>query len=143
MSRTPYVAATRATDTLFLLEGTVDKPNRPLEFLKMNHSQMKKQEYMRFGYPQGIFFDKEEEDSPEKNIRRVTPTELTKIHIRRSNGYYIITNDRQDVCEKKEYHFDDIEIPTIVQMKSGFTEIDDLNDSYSLCVLRSFALQNK
>lgn len=124
---TLYVAATRATNTLFLLEGTVDKPNRPLEFLKINHSQMKKQEYMRFrGYPQGIFFDKEEEDNLKKNIRRLTPTELTKFISEEVMDIISPMIDKMFV--KEEYHFDDIEIPTIVQMKSGFyEEVSDLN----------------
>ncbi len=124
---TLYVAATRATDTLFLMEGTVDKPNRPLEFLKKNHNEIKKMDCMRFrGHPQCVFFGKEEDDNLKKNIRRITPTELTKFISEEVMDVISPLVDKMFVKEEK--HFDDIEIPTIVQMRSGFyEEVSDLN----------------
>lgn len=53
---TLYVAATRATHTLYLLESNNFSHDRPLEFLGMNHHQMKTCEFIEFkGHAQTLY----------------------------------------------------------------------------------------
>lgn len=80
---TLYVATTRAIDNLYLLEIDQYATDRPLEFLKMTHHEMKEQEYINFkGIPRSIFYEKTAQIDP-SNVemaptRYITPTELIK-----------------------------------------------------------------
>ena len=77
-----YVAATRATHGLYLLETAGYSNNRPLTFLKKNHIEMKQCDYITFkGNHQSIFPDDDETDEQFANLIKkhiITPTELVR-----------------------------------------------------------------
>ena len=70
---TLYVAATRSTNTLCIMES-----NEPLSFLKQSHTQMNQSNYITFeGIPLGIM-DSQESELVEAEIIKTSPTELIK-----------------------------------------------------------------
>jgi hypothetical protein len=79
---TLYVACTRATHRLYLLESNDRSTDQPLRFLKMNHHEMKTQDYVEFkGNPQTIFYEKDAaalEATETRKTHYVTPTELIR-----------------------------------------------------------------
>lgn len=76
---TLYVATTRATTGLFLLEYSNFADNRSLEFLKMNHYDMKDADYVNFnGETQGIYRDSLKIDPLKMVVRKTTPTDLVR-----------------------------------------------------------------
>jgi hypothetical protein len=81
---TLYVAATRAIDRLYLLEIDQHATDKPLDFLKMTHHEMKERDYIEFkGNPRSIFYESTpQKDDPSKvgsaPTRYITPTELIK-----------------------------------------------------------------
>ena len=126
---TLYVGTTRATKQLFLLETDQYPEDRPLEFLKMTHLQMKEKSYIDFlGMPRTIFYDKVENTDQNKiTTHETTPTELIKFI-------------QESVLEKVQPILDDIfvkvsqenvenlEIPTMTKTSRGFYEdVSDLN----------------
>jgi hypothetical protein len=121
---TMYVACTRATEGLFLLEN--EKYYRPLPFLKLSHTEMQKSEYIDFiGNPLTMAPILEKREKEEK-IKIVTPTSLIQFIPENVLDKIIPILDRIfvsiDVIEKK-----DLEIPSIIQTKNGFEEVSDLN----------------
>lgn len=75
---TLYVATTRATTGLFLLEYNNKAENRSLEFLKMNHYDMKDSEFINFkGDTQGVYYNTVV-DSGKIPVKKITPTELVR-----------------------------------------------------------------
>jgi len=127
---TMYVAATRATHGLYLLETAGYSNNRPLEFLKKNHIEMKQCDYITFkGNHQSIFPDDDEADEQFANLIKkhiITPTELVRF-ISES----VIENispiiDRIFVKESDNTLV--LDIPTVIETKRGFfEEVSDLN----------------
>jgi hypothetical protein len=84
---TLYVGCTRATHRMFLLENNDRPTDQPLRFLKMNHYEMKDQEYIDFkGHPQVLFYEKDPQLAAEeaasaarkRPVHFVTPTDLIK-----------------------------------------------------------------
>jgi AAA domain len=78
---TLYVACTRATHCMFLLESNDKSTDRPLGFLKMDHHSLKAADYVDFkGNPQTIFYERAPKVGEEKpfHIHHVTPTDLIK-----------------------------------------------------------------
>lgn len=127
---TLYVAATRATHGLYLLETAGYSNNRPLKFLKKNHIEMKQCDYITFkGNHQSIFPDDDEQDEQFANLIKkhiITPTELVRF-ISES----VIENispiiDR--IFVKQSDNTLTLEIPTVILTKKGFyEEVSDLN----------------
>ena len=127
---TLYVAATRATQGLYLLESAGYSNNRPLDFLKMNHIEMKQCDYITFkGNHQSIFQNDDERDEQFANLIKkhiITPTELVRF-ISES----VIENispiiDRIFVKENENQFV--LDIPTVIETKKGFfEEVSDLN----------------
>jgi hypothetical protein len=127
---TLYVAATRATQGLYLLETAGYSNNRPLEFLKMNHIEMKQCDYINFkGNHQSIFQDDDERDEMFANLIKkhiITPTELVRFI-----SETVIENispiiDRIFVKENENTLV--LDIPTVIETKRGFfEEVSDLN----------------
>lgn len=73
-----YVAATRATTRLILLENNSKHSSRSLEFLKMNHFDMKKSDFVDFkGNTQGIYYTPDVELS-NVAVKKVSPTDLVR-----------------------------------------------------------------
>ena len=75
-----FVACTRATHTLFLLEGNNHSTDKPLKFLKLSHHDMKKKDFVDFkGNAQTIFYDEPLSLSENKiPSYKISPTELIK-----------------------------------------------------------------
>ena len=125
---TLYVATTRATEGLFLLENEY---NQPLPFLKKNHVQMQKEGLVDFiGNPLTmVSLEKQEKEENRKKldkIKYVSPTQLVQFLSEDLLDFVTPLIDEIyipiDVMEKKE-----LEIPSILQTKNGFEEISDLN----------------
>jgi hypothetical protein len=76
---TLYVATTRATTGLFLLEHNNYADNRSLEFLKMDHYAMKESDYINFsGHTQGIYYASTKLDTSKIPVKNVNPTDLVR-----------------------------------------------------------------
>jgi hypothetical protein len=123
---TLYVATTRASKQLYLLETSGFSSDRPLKFLKQGHIEMKTKPYIDFrGIPQTLF----EEDYQSKNeitINRTTPTKMVK---------FISESVLEEITQVLDEIFvtlipkqSEILLPTIMRTKSGFYEdVSDLN----------------
>jgi len=135
---TLYVAATRATHGLYLLESDNFRTDRPLEFLKQNHIEMKKKDYIIFrGHHQTLFFEDEEEerirDALFQNKHNLTPTELIKFVPESVIEDISTILDRIFVSQNRE--ISDIDIPNIIETRQGFfEEVSDLNGITIPCI---------
>lgn len=125
---TLYVAPTRASEKLFLLESDNFTTDRPLEFLKLGHHDMMKQDYIHFkGQPRSVFYTKPEETkSNEIHAKHyITPTELIKFVaesvLDRISPIIEKIYKREDIGEHSE-----IQIPNIIKTKKGYEEVSDL-----------------
>ena len=125
---TLYVGCTRATHGLFLLEFDQRPTDRPLDFLKMGHHEMKKQEYIKFnGMPRSIFYVDETEAARKSLIdkKSETPTKLIKF----------IPDYILDIITPIIEHIfvsgspgTEITIPSVINTRKGFYEaVSDLN----------------
>jgi len=126
---TLYVAATRATHGLWLLEND---SSRPLEFLKQTHIQMKQSEYIDFkGMPQTIFHDWEKDHKKDAvNIPTyyVTATDLIKFISEPVLEQISPIIDRIFITEIPVQNENEIDIPKIVQVRDGlYEDVSDLN----------------
>jgi len=128
---TLYVATTRASNRLFLLESDEWASDRPLKFLKMSHQEMKIQPYIDFrGIPRSRF----EEEPPASCIKevichKVTPTELTKFI---SESVLEEITGLLDSLFVKEREEKPLELPTIVRTQAGFYE--DVSDLHGIAI---------
>ena len=125
---TLYVATTRASERLYLLESDNFTTDRPLEFLKMGHYDMLKQEYIHFkGHPRSVFYVKNGEQKNVEIIEKhyITPTELIKFvpEVVLDKISHII----EKIYKKDEIgEYSEIPIPNIIKTKRGFEEVSDL-----------------
>ena len=124
---TLYVAATRASECLFLLERDQFQEDRPLSFLKKSHAEMKKMDCVDFKGMTYHSFDGAERIASEVPLKRmVTPTDLVKFipeHVLEE-----ITPYMKQMFRPLRKMGVDIEIPSIVQTDGGFyEEVSDLN----------------
>ena len=125
---TLYVGCTRATHGLYLLEFDQYPNDRPLDFLKMGHHEMKKQNYIKFnGMPRSLFYVDETEAARKSLIdkKSETPTKLIKF----------IPDYILDIITPIIEHIfvvgspgTEITIPSIIYTRKGFYEaVSDLN----------------
>jgi len=142
---TLYVGATRAKKGLYLLESDNFATDRPLEFLKLTHHEMKAKPFVQFkGVPRSIFYKKEGEQAESINLiekHYITPTELIKfipesvieeisplldkIFIRQECTDSYLGAQVDDFGNELS---NEIEIPTVIRTKNGFyEEVSDLN----------------
>ena len=133
---TLYVACTRATHGLFIIErNNAHGRNRPLTFLKMNHHEMKAQNYIDFkGLPQLIFHGGEEETLYNLKIvngravqtHYTTPTDLIKF-IPETTLEEI--NPLLETIFVKMYEDNrfELNIPNIIQTQKHYEDVCDLN----------------
>lgn len=76
---TLYVACTRGQERLYLFEANDQPYNRPLDFLKMNHVEMKQQDFIDFrGNHQLQFYERADEDPDKERKHRLCATGLIK-----------------------------------------------------------------
>jgi hypothetical protein len=122
---TLYVACTRATTRLFVLE--MDS-NRPLKFLKMNHHEMIHSNYIHFkGLPKTVFHKKHGEQEIVSNEHYITPTDLIKFQSESVLEEIIPILDSIFIKISEEEQLV-IDTPNIVKTKKGFYEdVSDLN----------------
>lgn len=134
---TLYVAATRATQGLYLIETAGYSNNKPLDFLKMNHIEMKQCDYITFkGNHQSIFPDDDGQDELFASLIKkhiITPTELVRFI-----SEAVIENispiiDR--IFMKESENTITLDIPTVIETKNGFyEEVSDLNGIAIPCI---------
>jgi len=141
---TLYVATTRATHRLYLLEFGHHATDRPLDFLKMGHHEMISSDFIRFkGTPRIVFYKPNEcEQSSQKIIEKKyeTPTGLIKFisdavmdHISPIiDRIFTCSQIKDSVCDENgELDIENIstilDIPTIIPTEHGFEDISDLN----------------
>ena len=133
---TLYVAATRATQGLYLLESDNYATDRPLEFLKKSHIEMKKCDYINFkGHHQTIFQDEEDMNINDNVVKkhRITPTELVKFISESVIETISPIIDRIFIKETDETIT--LDIPSVIETKKGyFEEVSDLNGIAIPCV---------
>jgi superfamily I DNA/RNA helicase len=133
---TLYVAATRATEGLYLLESNNYATDRPLEFLKKSHIDMKRCDYINFkGHHQTIFQDEEDMNINDNVVKkhRITPTELVKFISESVIETISPIIDRIFIKETDETIT--LEIPSVIETKKGyFEEVSDLNGIAIPCV---------
>ena len=122
---TLYVACTRASNGLYVLESDTRREDRPLEFLQMSHVDMKLVDYVHFkGQQQTLFLQTQE--TPTNLPIKITPTELIKFIPEDTNQHICSILDR--IFVKEQDVIENIEIPGIIQTKNGFyEEVSDLN----------------
>jgi hypothetical protein len=125
---TLYVATTRGTHGLFLLERTNYETDRPLEFLKKDQFEMRKMPNIEFkGTPYFPLYETPEieiEEAVQKHL--VTPTDLIKfIPEAVLEEITPILNNMFKVIQPKGVELD---IPTVIETQGGFfEEVSDLN----------------
>ena len=125
---TLYVAATRATHGLYLLERTNYETDRPLEFLKKDQFEMRKMPAVEFkGTPYFPLFKTPEikiEEAVQKHF--VTPTDLIKfIPETVLEKITPVLNTMFKIVQPKGMELD---IPTVIETAGGFfEEVSDLN----------------
>jgi hypothetical protein len=127
---TLYVACTRATKQLFILEKGEENPtDRPLSFLNLTHNEMKQKPYIRFkGQARTIFYDPPDYEEEEIKTHHVTPTDLIKFLPESVLEEVSPLLDQIFIKETNESEEKLIDIPVMIQTKSGYYEdISDLN----------------
>jgi hypothetical protein len=134
---TIYVAGTRPTHGLYVLESDNFRSDRPLEFLKKSHIEMKQCDYIQFrGHHQNIFVEDDDEygrDALFANKHNLTPTELIKFIPESVIEDISAILDRIFVSEDRP--ISEIEIPTIIETRQGFfEEVSDLNGITIPCI---------
>jgi hypothetical protein len=127
---TMYVACTRATDKMFVIESNDNQEDRPLPFLKLNHHEMNRTKYINFQGDPLTFSPMKRESSPNTEYRKsTTPTELIKFIP--EDVLDIITPLVQKMfvsMNKYETNVHSLNIPTVIETKKGFFEdVSDLN----------------
>lgn len=125
---TLYVACTRATEGLAVLEHCDFETDRPLEFLKMSQFEMRKQDYVDFrGAPYYPLFQPVDQPVDEIVLKHfVTPTDLIK---------FIPESVLESITPVLESMFTverpkgvELDIPTVIETVDGYyEEISDLN----------------
>jgi len=125
---TIYVATTRASQRLYLLESDEWPSDRPFKFLKATHHEMQAKSYVDFrGMPRSRFDEEdiENKDGAEIKIHRVNPTDLTKFV-----GEAVL-EEITPILERifiKEGREELIPLPTTIKTTAGFVEdVSDLN----------------
>ena len=126
---TLYVATTRATAGLFILERDEFTSDRPLQFLKMDHFIMKQQAYIEFkGMPMMPGQQRMPESVVESAIKKhyVTPTDLIKFV--QETVLEAITPTLTDIFITIMSPGMDLEIRSTIETADGFfEEVSDLN----------------
>ena len=124
---TLYVACTRATHGLFLLERNEFDTDKPLEFLKKTQSEIKRMKGVEFkGTPYFPVYEIPEKAVEDAVKHFITPTDLIKFipeAVLEEITPYL--NQMFQVLRVKGL---DIDIPTVLETEQGyFEEVSDLN----------------
>ena len=132
-----FVAATRATHVLYLLENNSNSTDKPLSFLKMNHFDMKRSDFVDFkGLGQSIFYDESPIVSSKIKvpIHNLTVTDLIRFipeHIIDELSP-IFENIFVEITTKNDATNLEDGIPNIVKFSNGLYE--DVSDINGICI---------
>jgi len=134
---THYVGTTRGTVGLYLIESDSFRTDKPLEYLKKSHIEMKQCDYIQFrGNHQTLFVNEEEEfykDSQLANKHNLTPTELIKFLPDSVIEDVSVILDRIFISANRELA--EIDIPNVTETEHGFfEEVSDLNGIAIPCI---------
>lgn len=123
---TLYVASTRATDGLFVLENE-SSHIRPLPFLHISHQEMMDKPFVHFvGNPITVAPIADENTKNKENVRYITPTTL--IQFVSDDALDIISPLLDKIYTKINTEPSQLDIPSFIPTKDGFyEEISDLN----------------
>lgn len=124
---TIYVACTRATEGLYILERNEFESDKPPCFLKKTQFEMRKMQQIEFmGAPYYPVFDVKEPETQETRIHNITPTELIKFipeSVLEEITPYLATMFK--VVQPAGLELD---IPSTIITEQGFCEeVSDLN----------------
>ena len=128
-----YVACTRSTSKLILLEKDDNFYDRPFDFMKKTHREMREEGYVEFsGVPREKFYEKPafnpEEPTEKERFFDVAPSELAKYvsdHVMENIAPLIETIFIQEVEPTDE---STIDIPNMIQTSRGlYEDVCDLN----------------
>lgn len=130
---TIYVACTRSTNKLILMEKDDNFYDRPFDFLKKTHREMQKENYVDFsGVPREKFYEKPpfnpDEPSEKERFFDVAPSELAKYV-----PDYVLENiapliETIFIQEVEPTETSTIEIPNMIQTSRGlYEDVCDLN----------------
>jgi len=125
---TLYVATTRASKRMYLLESSEWSNDRPLKFLKMSHKEMQSKSYIDFrGIPRTLFEDDDNILTKKSSAPiHVSPTDLTKFIS--ESVLEEITHTLDSIFIRESIDHTEINIPTMIRTHAGFYEdISDLN----------------
>lgn len=129
---TLYVACTRGQERLYLFEANDNVYNRPLDFLKMNHVEMKQQDFIDFrGNHQLQFYEKVPDDTDSGKTHRFCATSL--IHFLSEDVIYYCLPIIERVfvpCHDVEMGLEQmiISIPNVVETGGGvYEDVSNLN----------------
>ena len=128
---TLYVATTRASQRMYLLETDGFPSDRPFKFLKTNHIEMKTKPYIDFrGIPQSLFEDERSSAKTDQQIiYKTTPTDMTKFIS--ESVLEEITHVLDEIfvpCTTGIVDQSEICLPSMMRTKTGFYEdVSDLN----------------
>lgn len=133
---TLYVATTRASTKMYLLESDDYRSDRPFKFLKLKHHEMKTTPYIDFrGIPQSIFEDSgascaggaNSAPTDEETVFRTTPSEMTRFISEAVLEEITVLLDQIFIKETAS-PLDEIALPTVLKTRAGFYEdVSDLN----------------
>lgn len=133
---TLYVATTRASNKMYLLESDDYWSDRPFKFLKLKHHEMKTKPYIDFrGIPQSIFSDDgaggasgATATADEETVFRTTPSEMTRFISEAVLEEITVLLDQIFIKETEVSPSDEIPLPTVLKTRAGFYEdVSDLN----------------
>lgn len=130
---TIYVACTRATHTLYLLESSHYSFDRPFKFLKKSLTEIKNMEQVEFmGLPQSIFTEEKEMTDQQAFTHRVNPTDLLAFLGEDVLSLVTPTIDRIFTLESSPLILDEeteeYDIPSTIKTSLGFHEdVSDIN----------------
>jgi len=128
---TLYVACTRATTGLYLIENC-NTNDKPLKFLRMTHYDMIQSSFVDFnGIPQTIFYkDVEFGLEMTEKVIHTTPTKM--IQFLNENAMEIITPLLEKVFRTISVGDGAIEIPSIIETQLGYYE--DVSELNGICI---------
>ena len=134
---TLYVATTRASQRMFLLESDEWSSDRSLKFLRMSHNEMRTQPYIDFrGVPRSKFEEEPTHVIKEIICHKVTPTDMTKFI---SDSVLEEITGLLDSLFIKEISGEPVALPTMVKTNAGFYEdVSDLHGIAIPCMLYDY-----
>jgi len=142
---TIFVGTTRAKNGLYLLESDSRAEDRPFDFLKMSHVEMKKTNYIQFkGIHKGehnpnSYIDDEIDTSL---VKKITPTELIKFIPEDILSVFNEMFENIFITEREATEESTIEIPSIIETKKGFyEEVSDITGIAIPCMYYDMLIQ--